>query len=244
MALAREQGKAAQWPTLLGAHHQTHGKGRLGRQWLAEPGQALMFSAGFKLAAPQTPDSLQGVGPAIGMASTMALRPFLSTPEQLSTKWPNDLMLGHGKCAGILIEMISKPQARFVVIGIGVNLSGHQQLKDKLNREVADLGQHLLPDADCCELVATLALAWQATLEQVCEHGFAQCQTPYATVDYLSGQDVNIIELGRTIATGQATGLATNGSLQVQTANGIKTFIAGDVSVRINTQHIEHEARP
>lgn len=242
MALAREQGVRVPWPALVGAHHQTEGKGRLGRRWLDMPGQALMFSVGFKLSAPQSPISLQGVGPAIGMASTLALRPFLSAPQALTTKWPNDLMLGHGKCAGILIEMVSKPQARFVVIGMGLNLSGHQQLKGELNREVADLAQQLFQGTDCSELVAALALAWQATLHDANEHGFAHCQATYATVDYLSGQEVNIIEQGRTIATGPAAGLAKDGSLQIQTNKGIETFIAGDVSVRLKTRHLSQKS--
>lgn len=236
MALAREQGCDGQWPALLGAHHQTQGKGRLGRQWVDVPGQALMFSVGFMLPALPVPERLQGVGPAIGMASTMALRPFLSTPTALCTKWPNDLMLGHGKCAGILIEMLSKREDRFVVIGMGLNLSGHHDLRSELNREVADLAQNLLPGTAPSELVAALALAWQETLTHVSEHGFAHCQTQYLKTDYLSGQEVNIIDEGRIIASGQAMGLATDGSLQVKTADGIKTFMAGDVSVRLNTQ--------
>ena len=244
MTLAREQGMDALWPALLGAHHQTQGRGRLGRQWLDAPGQTLMFSVGFMLPAPTTPNSLQGIGPAIGMASTMALRPFLSTPGLLRTKWPNDLMLAHGKCAGILVEMISKPQARFVVVGMGLNLSGHLKLEGELNREVADLEQQLLPGTDCCDLVAALALAWQATLEHVNQAGFGNCQAQYADIDYLSGQEVNIIDQGRVIATGRAIGLATDGALQLKTTNGIETFVAGDVSVRLNNQDSKHKTQP
>lgn len=235
LALAREKGLAANWPQLVGAHHQTKGKGRLGRTWHDMPGQALMFSAGFALEHKDAPLKLEGLGPAIGMASAVVLKPLLTNPTRLRVKWPNDLMLEHGKCAGILIEMASKVDTTFVVIGMGLNLSGHTQLQSILAREVADLGPELLSHVTASELVGALAKSWQQTLEIVTRLGFIGCQADYAKVDYLANQPVSVIDQGVTIATGIASGLASDGGLQVQTSNGLKTFLAGDVSARINT---------
>ncbi|MCD8503871.1 MAG: biotin--[acetyl-CoA-carboxylase] ligase [Burkholderiaceae bacterium] len=235
VALARESGIKAKWPQLFGTHHQTQGKGRLGRIWHDRPGQALMFSAGFALQNKGTPAKLDGLGPAIGMASTIALRQFLAQPTRLRVKWPNDLMLDQGKCAGILIELASTVDTTFIVIGMGINLSGHTQLQTKLAREVADLGPEFLPHAAASDLVAALARSWQQTLEKVKRLGFTSCQADYASVDYLANQAVNIIDQGVTITTGIASGLAPDGGLQVKTSKGLETFFAGDVSVRINT---------
>lgn len=233
LSMAREEATQASWPRLLGAHHQTQGKGRLGRTWHDTPGQALMFSAGFALQNKSTPANLQGIGPAIGMTSAIVLRRFLVEPARLRVKWPNDLMLDDGKCAGILIELASKADTLFVVMGIGINLSGHNQLQSALAREVADLGPHFLPNTAADQLVAALATAWQQTLEQINQSGFVGFQAGYAGVDYLANQTVNIIDQDQTIATGTALGLALDGGLQVKTCDGLQTFLAGDVSVRL-----------
>lgn len=234
LTLAREQGLRARWPRLLGAHHQTQGKGRLGRTWLDRPGKTLMFSAGFALPTSQTPNSLQGLGPAIGMSSGFALRTLLLEPLRLRVKWPNDLMLDDGKCAGILIELAVKANTRFVVIGMGLNLSGHDSLKTELNREVADIGAHLLPHVNAWDLVTSLANTWQQTLSRVDQEGFAPYQENYAHIDYLAGQAIDLIDQGQIVETGVMAGLGTDGSLVLQTAAGLKTFQAGDVSVRLN----------
>ena len=235
LSLARAQGLQAGWPRLLGAHHQTQGKGRLGRTWLDVPGQTLMFSAGFMLPAGQSLANLMGLGPAVGMASVLALRPMLAEPARLRVKWPNDLMLDDGKCAGILIELVVKANTKFVVIGMGLNLSGNDRLSNELHRKVAVIAPNLRPGTTACSLVAGLASSWQQTLSQVNSTGFASCQADYVELDYLAGQAVTIVDQGHTISAGIASGLGPDGSLQVQTAQGIETFHAGDVSVRLNS---------
>ncbi|UOD50359.1 biotin--[acetyl-CoA-carboxylase] ligase [Orrella daihaiensis] len=234
LTLARREGIAAGWPQLLGTHHQTQGKGRLGRIWHNVAGRALMFSIGFAIAKGHAPTNLQGLGPAIGLASTLAIRRFLAAPTRLQVKWPNDLMLEHGKCAGILIEVSNKADHTFVIVGMGLNLFGHDTLEGTLGREVADLGHELLPGTAADELIATVAQSWRETVMRIGREGFAGYQTDYASVDYLTNQRVNIIDQGQTIATGIASGLAADGSLQVKTDRGLQTFVAGDVSVRLN----------
>lgn len=236
LALARREGIAAGWPRLLGTHHQTQGKGRLGRVWHDMAGHALMFSIGFAINKGHAPTNLQGLGPAIGLASARALRQFTVAPARLCVKWPNDLMLEHGKCAGILIEVANKADHTFVIVGMGLNLFGHDTLEGTLGREVADLGHELLPATTADELVATVAQSWQETVVRVSLEGFAGYQRDYTDVDYLANQTVNILDQGQTIATGIVSGLAPDGSLQVKTDHGLQTFVAGDVSVRLNTR--------
>lgn len=234
LALARERGLKADWPQLLGAHHQTQGKGRLGRAWRDVPGQTLMFSCGFALSmASSTPPNLQGLGPAIGICSALALQPFLFQPDRLRMKWPNDLMLDHSKCAGILIELANKADATFVVIGMGMNLSGHATLQAELDRTIADIGTSLKPDVSAAQLTSTLANAWHECLHVIGAEGFTPYQVAHASIDYLANQPVNIIDQNQIVAHGIANGLGPDGALTLQTAQGLKTFHAGDVSVRL-----------
>lgn len=236
LALAKDLGQPVSWPRLLGAHHQTQGKGRQGRVWHDLAGQALMFSVGFAISRDHSPTQLAGLGPALGMSSVKALQPFLVEPTRLQVKWPNDLMFDHGKCAGILIELATTANAMFVIIGIGINLSGHHSLENTLNREIADLGPHLQPNVLVDELVAMLTGAWQNTLTGIMRDGFIAFRDDYAQVDYLANQTVAIIDQGHIMATGIACGPGLDGGLNVKTSAGLQTFRAGDVSVRLNTR--------
>lgn len=134
-------------PALLVADAQTAGRGRLGKRWQSQPGQALTFSLGLPLA----PQDWSGLSLVVGMAVVSALQAWAraqgvaASAGRLGLKWPNDVWwidgAGHmRKMAGILIETASAPQAvaalpvaaaspasplrqmRYAVIGIGLNL--------------------------------------------------------------------------------------------------------------------------
>lgn len=235
LALAREKGTHAGWPRLLGTHHQTHGKGRLGRSWQDLPGQTLMFSCGFALGlAAKELSALQGLGPALGLQSALALRSLMSAPDRLTVKWPNDLMVDDGKCAGILIELAAAGRDTVVIVGIGINLSGHQKLENDLCREIGEIGSLMAPATTASLMVSALANAWRETLQTITSEGFEPFRSAYANLDYLAGQDVKILDQGRVIATGLAAGLGPDGSLGLMTEQGLQTFHVGDVSARLS----------
>lgn len=233
MFMARNRGAQARWPRLLGAHQQTSGKGRLGRTWHNVPGQALMFSCGFELPWPHSsPQALRGLGPAIGYASACSIASRMDQSDRLSVKWPNDLMLGDGKLGGILIETNIKANAQFVIIGLGLNLAGHEDLSLELNREVAALDDGV---DDYADLVASLAHTWHDTLHQSVLAGFMPFHQDFQSRDYLAGRTVDLWHQQSVLASGVACGLAEDGSLQIRTVDGIKAFNAGDISVGLHS---------
>jgi BirA family transcriptional regulator, biotin operon repressor / biotin---[acetyl-CoA-carboxylase] ligase len=101
---------------VLVAEEQNAGRGRLGRTWAAPPRAALTFSV---LLRPATvPRARLGWLPLLaGVAVAAAVRTVAAVDTQL--KWPNDVLAGPGKLAGILAEASGDA----VVIGIGVNVS-------------------------------------------------------------------------------------------------------------------------
>ena len=120
-------------PILLVAEHQTAGRGRLGRAWLDDgrpnAPSTLMLSLGLMM----SPISWSGLSLAVGLAVARHLH------ADVRLKWPNDLWLHQRKLGGILIETVADmvalgigggghPEkaataARFVVIGIGINIA-------------------------------------------------------------------------------------------------------------------------
>jgi BirA family transcriptional regulator, biotin operon repressor / biotin---[acetyl-CoA-carboxylase] ligase len=101
---------------VLAAEMQTAGRGRAGRTWVSRPGASLTFSV--LLRPSSVPPSARGWLPLLtGVAVVAAVRSASGVAATL--KWPNDVLVGDRKLAGILAEQT--PDGAAVVIGIGLN---------------------------------------------------------------------------------------------------------------------------
>jgi BirA family biotin operon repressor/biotin-[acetyl-CoA-carboxylase] ligase len=94
--------------TLVTARQQTAGRGRQGRTWTAPAGRALLCSLVIR-----EPPRLLPLLTGVAVAS-------VASPDAV-LKWPNDVLLGGRKVAGILVE--GRPQERWAVVGIGLNVA-------------------------------------------------------------------------------------------------------------------------
>jgi BirA family transcriptional regulator, biotin operon repressor / biotin---[acetyl-CoA-carboxylase] ligase len=99
--------------TVLRADHQTAGRGRLDRRWDAPPGANLLVSILFR-DVPEPPSELTQ---RVGLAMVDAAREVAAVGAAL--KWPNDVLVGDAKLAGILAQRAPEGP---VVVGAGVNL--------------------------------------------------------------------------------------------------------------------------
>ena len=109
---------APEW-TLVAAGHQTAGRGRLDRAWSDRPGDALLFSV---LLRPPLEAAAAGLLPLLaGVATVEAAR--RAAGVRAGCKWPNDVLVGGRKVAGILAESsVEGARVRHVVLGVGVNV--------------------------------------------------------------------------------------------------------------------------
>ena len=119
LALGRD---GARDPVVVTAWRQTAGRGRAGRQWDAQPGQALTLSLALPLALADVPGGGSALSLAVGLWTAQALDGLRSGAAPLvQLKWPNDLWVADRKLGGILIEAIQgpalTPEQRWVVIG-------------------------------------------------------------------------------------------------------------------------------
>ncbi len=96
------------------AEHQTAGRGRLGRTWVAPPAASLLMSVLLRPDLPADQRHLVVIAAALAMAEAVEAE----TGVTAGLKWPNDLLVGDRKLAGILAEASGDA----VVVGIGVNL--------------------------------------------------------------------------------------------------------------------------
>ena len=101
---------------VLVAGEQTAGRGRMGRSWVSQPGASLTFSV--LLRPVSVPAARRGWLPLLtGVAVATAVRAVASLAATL--KWPNDVLIGDRKLAGILAEQSGDA----VVVGIGLNVA-------------------------------------------------------------------------------------------------------------------------
>lgn len=103
--------------TLVLADAQDGGRGRGGRNWASEPEAGIWMTL---IERPRDQHALDVLALRIGLALSDALEPFCD--GRITLKWPNDLYLGAGKLAGILIEARWRESLpEWVAIGVGVN---------------------------------------------------------------------------------------------------------------------------
>jgi BirA family biotin operon repressor/biotin-[acetyl-CoA-carboxylase] ligase len=107
---------------VLVAEEQTAGRGRAGRTWLSQPGASLTFSVLLRPAS--VPPSARGWLPLLtGVAVAAGVRSAAGVAASL--KWPNDVLVGDRKLAGILAEQA--PDGDAVVVGVGLNVATPQR---------------------------------------------------------------------------------------------------------------------
>jgi BirA family biotin operon repressor/biotin-[acetyl-CoA-carboxylase] ligase len=104
--------------TVILAEAQSAGRGRLGRSWRSEPGAGIWLTLLERTTDITAPEVL---ALRVGIAAARALDKVAG--RQVSLKWPNDLYLGEGKLAGVLIEARWREGLpEWVAVGIGINV--------------------------------------------------------------------------------------------------------------------------
>ena len=215
-----------QRPVLRLAVHQTAGRGRAGRPWLTVPGGMLTFSLAWHL--PQAPQNLLGLPLAIGVALAECLN---ALDQNVTLKWPNDVLRDGKKLAGILLESASSSNGgTWIVAGIGLNLKVTDDLEAQLGRALADAPW--LAQMERNSLLAHILNALASALSQFAQQGFAPFLPRWNKLHAYAGQSVHILDHGQVLHVGTALGVDLHGCLVLQTAQGQVNVLAGDVSLR------------
>jgi BirA family biotin operon repressor/biotin-[acetyl-CoA-carboxylase] ligase len=210
--------------TVAVADHQTAGRGRLDRRWEAPPGASLLMSVLFRpdLAAAE----LHLGTAAVALAALAACHEVAGV--EATIKWPNDVMVGPHKLAGVLAEAEFHDGAvQWVVIGMGINVAWPGP--EGVGGTCLDLerpGQ--TPVARDALLDAVLASLSPRRAQLDTEEGRHQLAAELRTCCSTLGSQVRV-----ELAAGDVSGLAEEideaGHLIVQTAAGRRTISAGDV---------------
>lgn len=213
--------------TVLVADHQTHGRGRLGRQWQAPPGASLLVS--ILLPSELARGHLQRLTQAVALAAAAACLEVADVVAEL--KWPNDLLVGDRKLAGVLAESVADAGAvASVVAGIGINVNWPQELPVELAATMTSLSAACGHDVDRQQLLDALLAHLAAT-------DWAGLDAAYRAKLGTLGRPVRVV-LGDGELLGTAVDVTAAGELVVEDGTGRRhTIHAGDVT------HLRHLPR-
>jgi BirA family biotin operon repressor/biotin-[acetyl-CoA-carboxylase] ligase len=200
------------------AEYQTHGRGRLGRTWEAPAGSSLLCSV---LLRPQIDlDDLQLGVAGVSLALRAALVRLCGLRPDL--KWPNDLLVGESKVAGVLAEVVATDDGAALVIGVGVNLTDHPDGATSVSREA---GVTITPPA-LLDILLEEIEPRRARLDDA--EGRATLRAEYERALVTLGRRVRV-ETPDGFHVGDARGVDASGRLLVDVDGSPRAFSAGDV---------------
>ncbi|WP_253943751.1 biotin--[acetyl-CoA-carboxylase] ligase [Nocardioides marmotae] len=207
--------------------HQTAGRGRLDRSWETPARSALTFSVLLRPTAPTR--SWPWLPLLAGYAVDKALK---AAGFDAGVKWPNDVLIGDRKVAGILVERIETEQGPCAVVGIGINvgLTAEELPVPTATSLAIEAGEAGAPDRTAL-LVGVLASlresydTWQAGGDLA----GMRLAASYADACVTVGREVRVELPGGSVLTGLATSIDPSGHLVVEGPDGRVAVGAGDV---------------
>lgn len=211
------------------AETQAQGRGRLGRRWLSPPGKGLWFSLLLRPNLSPTAATQLTVISAVAVVRAIGLE----TGLQPAIKWPNDIVFGPRKCAGILIELSAEiDHIRHAVLGIGLDVN---LAPEEFPAELCGLATSLRAEAgqpvDRPALAAALLRELDHVYARLREGGFAQIADEWMQRCSTLGRRVRLRVGDRTFS-GTAEALDDEGALLVRNEHGrMERILGGDVTM-------------
>lgn len=235
---ARRARAGASEGLLVVAAEQTGGRGRRGRRWQSPPGN---LYCSLLLRPPcRTADAVQ-LGFVAGLALARAIEETLGAESagagaRVTCKWPNDILVGGRKIAGILLDAASDAdgQCEWVIIGLGVNLRWHpgpaegQFPATSLCAEARE-GAVAAGTADPRMFLFRFAPILHAEVARWREQGFEGVHARWLDRAFALGEQITV-RLDERVVTGVFAGLDRTGAMLLGSGAERRVITAGDVS--------------
>jgi BirA family biotin operon repressor/biotin-[acetyl-CoA-carboxylase] ligase len=215
--------------TAIIAETQSAGRGRMGRGWHSPPGVNLYTTIILRPKIPMA--EVPRLSLVAGVAAAEALEDV--APGIVQLKWPNDVWLNGRKAGGIIAEAVTDRTQRLdsVLLGIGLNLN---LAADDVPPEIRERAiSVLIATGRRCDRVAvanSLFTRLNIRYDETVTTGFAAVRPAWERYSGLTGKRVTVVDAG-TREEGVVTGIDADGALLLDTTNGMRRIIAGDVTL-------------
>ena len=223
----REISGGAQAPFVILAEQQSAGRGRRGRKWISPFAENIYYSLVLRIDGGMR--QLEGLSLIVGLAVLSSLREFGSCDAGL--KWPNDVLVGNKKIAGILLELVGDPaDVCHVVIGIGINVN--MMVASDVDQSWTSVRLEVGQAINRNELIVALGRNLQGYLIRHEAEGFAAIQAEWESNHLWQGREVTLIAGTHTVD-GVVAGVDQQGALRLNVAGQEKVFSGGELSLRL-----------
>jgi BirA family biotin operon repressor/biotin-[acetyl-CoA-carboxylase] ligase len=211
------------------AESQTSGRGRLGRKWISPERKGLWFSILLR------PDLRPQETTQLTVASATALRRAIQSETGLKPdiKWPNDILVGGKKVAGILTELSAElDRVKQIILGIGVDVNlGANEFPAELRRLATSLKIESGRAISRPELAAAVLRELDFDYARICAGKFTAVADEWQAHCATIGREVTI-QIGERRIRGRAESLDDDGALLVRTEHGhLERITGGDVTM-------------
>jgi len=210
------------------AEQQTAGRGRRGRKWVSPYGQNIYLSIVWQFDCGAT--ALEGLSLAAGVAAAKALSKL--GVENVSLKWPNDILIDQAKLGGILLEMTGDPAGQCqVVLGVGINMELSEVDVKEIGQPsvgIKSLNPEVLRNRVAAEVIGEIVVMMQ----EFTGKGFRGFSAEWAALDAYKDAGV-VIKSGAQDKMGVARGVDDSGALILDTSQGQEKIRGGEVSLRV-----------
>ena len=206
------------------ARRQTTGRGRRGRRWESPEGN-LYVSLLLRPDRPLAEAALLSFVAAVALGEAVAA--MLPSEAPIAFKWPNDLLVGGAKCAGMLLESSAAGAGRldWLIVGVGVNLASHPEGLPYPATDLAAAGAPApTPDAALETFLERFA-HWRDIWSR---RGFAPVRRAWLARAAGLGGPVEV-RAGNATLRGTFAGLDPEGAMLLESAHGRRRVTAGDV---------------
>jgi BirA family biotin operon repressor/biotin-[acetyl-CoA-carboxylase] ligase len=210
------------------AESQTRGRGRLGRKWISPARKGLWFSILLR------PDLRPQETTQLTVASATALRRAIQSETGLKPeiKWPNDILIGGKKVAGILTELSAElDKVRCVILGIGIDVNlDAGELPAELKKTATSLKIETGETVSRAELAAAILRELDFDYARICAGKFSAVADEWETHCATLGRNVTV-QIGERKIRGRAESLDDDGALLLRTEHGhLERITGGDVT--------------
>ena len=214
-------------PFIILAEQQSTGRGRRGRKWVSPFAQNIYYSLVLRVDGGMR--QLEGLSLVVGLAVLGALRDFGDFEAGL--KWPNDILVGNKKIAGILLELVGDPaDVCHVVIGIGVNVN--MIVASDVDQAWTSVRLETGRDINRNALIVALGRSLEIYLSRHEALSFAAIQAEWELNHLWQGREVSLMA-GTHQVDGTVLGIDQQGAIRLNVAGQEKTFSGGELSLRL-----------
>jgi BirA family biotin operon repressor/biotin-[acetyl-CoA-carboxylase] ligase len=214
--------------TLIVADTQTLGRGRRGRTWHSPAGRNIYASLILR------PQLAPSQAPQITLMAAVALARTLETSAALDAKikWPNDVMVGGKKIAGILTELSTDMESvAYVVVGFGINVNIREaEMPEEIRPIATSIHMQSGTETSRTRLLCDLLENFETAYALLNDEGFGPVMAQWRAMTDIIGQRANVDVMGRRL-TGTVAAVDDDGVLILEDDGGaVHRILSGDVT--------------